>query len=153
MKIEPRVTNPASALLTTIFLCAAFVAPATAQQAQGTLVQTIDAWLFSPPSPDTAGATYLSDADTILLSDSEVNEIPALFTGDNLFEAGFTGNLIQTGSLITHTNEPTGVGYNSINTHIFISDDNRKEIYELDPGSDTLYGTDDDICYPALVPK
>ncbi len=36
---------------------------------ESTLVQTIDAWLFSPPSPDTAGATYLSDAGTILLSD------------------------------------------------------------------------------------
>jgi hypothetical protein len=56
-----------------------------AEAVQASMVQTIDTSQFSPPSPDPAGITYLDSSNTLLVSDSEVNEMP-IFTGDNLFE-------------------------------------------------------------------
>ena len=96
-------------------------------------ILTIDAWLFSPPSPDTAGATYLSDTGTILLSDSEVNET-SLFTGDNLFEITTGGFLLGTETTISYSDEPTGLAFNPDNGHLFISDDNGSSVYEVGPG-------------------
>ncbi|MCK5428500.1 MAG: hypothetical protein KAI94_03465, partial [Anaerolineales bacterium] len=45
---------------------------------------------------------------------------------------------------ISFSYEPTGVAYNPANGHVFISDDDRKEIFEIEPGLDDLYGTVDD---------
>jgi hypothetical protein len=87
-----------------------------------------------------------------LVSDGEVDEIPTLFTGDNLFEIDYvTPALIQTGTTCTNPTagtyscEPTGVGYNPQNGHVFISDDSRDRIFEVDAGADGLYGTSDDV--------
>jgi uncharacterized protein YjiK len=110
----------------------------------GSLVQTIDLSQFSPPSPDTAGITYINSSDTLMFSDSEVNEMN-IFTGDNLFEMTLSGNLIDTFTTISFSNEPTGVAYNPFNEHVFISDDNAREVFEVDPGPDGYYGTPDDI--------
>jgi hypothetical protein len=65
-------------------LCFALSPFALAQVA--TLVRTTDASLWLPPSPDSAGIIYIGASGTLLVSDSEVNEIQALFTGDNLFK-------------------------------------------------------------------
>jgi sugar lactone lactonase YvrE len=108
-----------------------------------TLIQTIDVSAFVPPSPDTAGIAYIGVSDRLLFSDSEVNEMP-IFTGDNLFEMSTTGNLITTTTTIPFASEPTGVAYNPDNEHVFISDDVSREIYEVVPGPDNLYGTNDD---------
>lgn len=111
-----------------------------------TLIETIDTSEFDPPSPDTAGIAWLQHSDTLLASDSEVSEMPALFTGDNLYEIDYAlADLIGTGSTTDYSDEPTGVGYNPANQHIFISDDDKDEIFETDPGADGLYGTADDI--------
>ncbi len=107
------------------------------------LVQVIDTSQFTPPSPDTAGIAYLSSSDTLLFSDSEVNEMP-IFTGVNLFEMTLPGTLIDTFTTVSFSNEPTGVAYNPANEHIFISDDDDRRIYEVDPGPDGLYDTPDD---------
>ena len=73
-------------------LCFALVPPAWAPPSEvATLVRTTLASLWSPPSPDSAGIVYLVHLDTLLVSDSEVNEITALFTGDNLFEIDLDG--------------------------------------------------------------
>ncbi len=101
-----------------------------------TLIQTIDASQFSPPSPDTAGLTYLQDSGTLLATDSEVNEIPSLFTGVNVFEIDpdpVPGVLIDTFTTFPgFSNEPTGIAYNPLNQHLFITDDNRNEVFETD---------------------
>ena len=111
-----------------------------------TLIQTMDTSQFDPPSPDTAGIAWLEHNDKLLASDSEVNEIPALFTGDNLYEIDYApAGLVGTGSTIDYSDEPTGVGYNPANQHVFISDDDKDEIFEINRGADGLYGTDDDI--------
>jgi len=110
-----------------------------------TLVQTIDSSAFSPPSPDTSGAAYVSTTGTLFLADSEVNEIPALFTGDNLFEIDLNGNLLDLFTTIDFSDEPTGIAYNPVNKHFYISDDVKKRVHELSPGPDGLYNTGDDV--------
>jgi hypothetical protein len=67
-----------------------------------------------------------------------------IFTGVNLFEITQSGNLVGTASTTSYSDEPTGLSYNPQNNHIFVSDDNSRRIYEIDPGSDGNYGTSDD---------
>jgi hypothetical protein len=122
-------------------------AGARATTAVATLVQTIDTSQFSPPSPDPMGITYLASSDTLLMSDSEVNEIPALFTGDNLFEINYaSGTLLGTSTTILFSDEPTGLAFNPVDGHVFVSHDNGGGfVFEVDPGVDGLHGTADDI--------
>ena len=122
----------------------AVLSPAGAQVA--TLVETIDASQWVPPSPDSAGIIYIDTSNRLLVADSEVNEISNLFTGDNLFEIDLNGNLLDTLTTINFSDEPTGVGYNPTNQHLFFSDDTgSRSVYELNPGPDGLYDTPDDI--------
>ena len=108
-----------------------------------TLIATVDGSQLSPPSPDTAGITYLSDVGTLLVSDSEVNEMP-IYAGVNLFELTTAGSQVQSGNSLAFSNEPTGVTFNPVNRHIFVSDDDKDEVNEIDPGGDNIYGTGDD---------
>ena len=110
---------------------------------ESTLVRTTDTSNFSPPSPDSAGIAYLTGADHLLISDSEVNEM-SIFEGANLFETSRSGNLLDTGLTTSFSDEPTGVAYNPANQHIFISDDDADQVFEVDPGNDGRYGTSDD---------
>lgn len=122
---------------------AELAAPATSNIVLATLVNTIDTSTY--PSPDPAGITFIDASNRLLISDSEINEIPILFTGDNLFETSLPGNLLNFGSTIAYSNEPTGLTTNSANGHVFISDDVDDQIFEIDPGVDGSYGTGDDI--------
>lgn len=136
-------------LIFTSFLVFTFtIANSTAlaqETIQASLVQTIDTSQFSPPSSDPAGITYLPTLNHLLISDSEVNEIPSIFTGDNLFEVTLSGSLVRTASTISFSDEPTGVTLNPANGHLFFSDDTGSRlIYELNPGADEIYGTADD---------
>ena len=101
-------------------VCTGYGQGAKAQESctmPASLVQIIDTSRFTPPSPDTAGLTYLSSWDTLLASDSEVNEIPTPFTGVNLFEIKREGLLL--GALTaTWFSKPTGVAYNRANEHL-----------------------------------
>ncbi len=109
------------------------------------LVQVIDTSLFSPPSPDPMGITYLGDSGTLLLSDSELEEIPTLFTGENLFRIDpVGGGLIGTSTTMPWSEEPTGLAWDPATGHVFMSDDDADEVFEIDPGSDGLHGTPDD---------
>jgi hypothetical protein len=99
-----------------------------------TLIQIIDTSQFTPPSPDPAGLTYLEDSNTLLATDSEVNEIPGLYTGINVFEIDpAQGGLVDSFTTFpAFSGEPTGVTYNPLNQHLFISDDDQREIIETD---------------------
>jgi hypothetical protein len=108
------------------------------------LVQTIETWRFFPPSPDPAGITYLGHVGTLLISDSEVNEM-SIFMGVNLFETSLSDSVVGTSTTTAFSNEPTGVSWNPTNHHLFVSDDDQKEVFEVDPGPDRRYGTADDI--------
>jgi DNA-binding beta-propeller fold protein YncE len=107
-------------------------------------VRTIDTSQFSPPSPDPAGIIYLPLSQRLLVSDSEVNEMP-IFRGVNLFETTLTGELVATSTTLSFSNEPTGLALNPANGHLFVSDDNARDIFEVDPGPDGRYGSPDDL--------
>ncbi len=115
-----------------------------AQNTVASLVRTIDSSHFSPPSPDPAGITYLPMSNTLLVSDSEVNEM-SIFEDANLFEMTLAGNLIATSSTTSFSGEPTGLALDPVNGLLFVSDDNAREVFVIDPGPDRLYDTADDV--------
>lgn len=122
----------------------ALMLPLIAAADDATLVQIIDSSQFDPPSPDSTGGAYIEHSGTLLITDSEVNEM-AIFEGVNQFEINTAGTLLNTFSSLAWSTEPTGVAYNSVNQHLFYSDDNRSEIYEVEAGSDGAFGTPDDV--------
>jgi len=110
----------------------------------GTFIQSIDTWRFSPPSPDPAGIVFHGGSGQMLISDSEVNEMP-IFTGVNVFATTLAGVLEQAYTTLPFSDEPTGIAYNPNNGHLFISDDVERAVFEADPGSDGRFLTGDDV--------
>ena len=108
------------------------------------LIQTIETWQWSPPSPDPAGIAFSESLAALLLSDSEVNET-AVFQGSNVFEMRSDATLANTFSTTTYSGEPTGITLDPSSQHLFISDDNALQVFEVNPGSDGAYGTGDDV--------
>jgi len=112
---------------------------------QASLVRVIDTSQFSPPSPDPSGIAYLPDTGTLLISDAEVNEM-SIFTGVNLFEMTLTGDLLDTFTTTSFSDEPNGADYDPDHRRFFFSDDTgTRSIYEVNFGPDGLFGTSDDI--------
>ena len=107
------------------------------------LVQTIDTSQFSPPSPDPTGIAYLESSNTLLVSDSEVDETD-LYTGTNLFEMTLSGTLVFTSTTEDFSDEPEGVCHNPDDGHLFFVDDDDDMVYEIDPGNDGL-GPGDEV--------
>ncbi|MER9584907.1 RTX toxin [Mesorhizobium sp. M0276] len=110
-----------------------------------TLAHTILTSLWSPPSPDPTDLVYISHLDTLLVADSEVDEM-SIFTGKNLYQMNLNGTLAGTLTTINFSDEPSGIAYNPTNHHLFFTDDTgTKSVYELNPGRDGLYNTSDDL--------
>lgn len=109
------------------------------------LVRNVDLSQKVPPSPDPSGITYLPASNHLLISDGEVDEITDLFTGNNLYEMTLTGDLTRVATTLPYSFEPTGVDDNPANGHVFISDDDRKRVFELAAGPDNRFGTGDDV--------
>ena len=107
------------------------------------LVQTIDTSAYSPSSPDPAGIAYMPAQDELLISDSEVNEMP-MFQGINLFTAKRTGSGVGTGSVNTYSQEPSDLGIDTANGRLFVADDDKDRVYIVSIGPDNVYGTADD---------
>ena len=91
-----------------------------------------------PPSPDSSGITYESASGLLVITDSEVNEIPLLFTGDNIFEVDLFGTLVTTSTLIpinpippgpgANNAEPTGATIDPVTGNFFFSEDNNSRV-------------------------
>ena len=120
------------------------IAPLAASAAP-TLVQTINTWQWSPPSPDPAGIVYWQATGHLLMTDSEVDEIPGLFVGKNVFEFDLNGSLVNTYSTMSFSKEPTGIAINTDNGHWFFSKDGNNRLTKVILGSDGIYGTADDV--------
>jgi hypothetical protein len=117
---------------------------AAAPSTSATLVATRDTSLWSPASPDPSGVAFVGGADRLLVSDGEVDEMP-IYAGANLYTAQRSGELTGTGATPPWSKEPTGVAVNPGNGHLFVSDDDKKSIFEIaSPGSDGRFGTADD---------
>ena len=109
------------------------------------LIQIIKTSEFPSPSPDPSGIAYISHSGGLLIADGEVEEISKLFTGKNLFQTSLTGSLQKTFTTTAFSNEPTGVAYNPANRFLYFSDDDKRKIFQLNPGGDGQYNTKDDI--------
>jgi uncharacterized protein YjiK len=132
------------------------VAPieAAAANFSSSLIKTTNMAAISPPSPDPSGITYLPTSNTLVIVDGEVEETVngiTHFQGANVWELTLAGSKVRTANISTRapapapmTNEPTGVTWNPSNGHYFVTDDNAKRVYNLNPGGDNLIGTADD---------
>jgi hypothetical protein len=109
------------------------------------LIKVTQTSKFSPASPDPSGIAYISHLGGLLIADGEVDEIDSLFTGKNLFQTNLKGTLQKTFTTINFSDEPTGVAYNPANRFLYISDDNKRKIFQLNPGGDGQYNTQDDV--------
>ncbi|MER9326504.1 RTX toxin [Mesorhizobium sp. M0488] len=110
-----------------------------------TLAHTILTSQWSPPSPDPTDIVYISHLGTLLVADSEVDEM-SIFTGKNVYQMNLSGALLGTLTTINFSDEPSGIAYNPANHHLFFTDDTgTKSVYELNPGRDGLYNTSDDL--------
>ena len=99
---------------------------------------------YNPPSPDPSGVAYLSGSDRLFIADGEVDEMD-IFANANLFNTTRAGVLQTTGNTVPWSEEPVGVGYNPLNNHVFLSDDDPNDVFELAAGSDGRFGTGDDV--------
>ena len=110
----------------------------------GTVIQTINASLWSPPAPDTAGITYRPDTGQLLTCDSEVDEM-TIFAGVNLWTHSRTGAVSSTATTTAFSNEPTGITWDPAGGRLWITDDVQERIYEIKFGPDGVWNTADDI--------
>jgi hypothetical protein len=125
-------------LVVLVALCLAFLAQApAAQAATWTLVRTIDTSAWNPPSPDPSGITYWPQADSLVVSDGEVDEMP-IFRNANVFKANrSTGALQDTYDVTPYTKEAVGIDIDIVvdpvtgRQRLFISDDSKKMIHEF----------------------
>lgn len=125
----------------------ALAAPAVADapSLHATLVQTINTAAWSPPSPDPMDIAYLANTDRLLVSDSEVEEAPAVyFQGANQFSSNLNGVLQATASSLAFSSEPSGVAYNPLNGHWLYADDGVYRVFDVHLGADGVVGTSDD---------
>lgn len=138
------------ALLLIIFLLlpSAKVAHAASPVIKPILVNTILTSQFNPPSPDPAGLAYNPNTGMLIVCDSEVDEMPNLFVGKNVFVITLSGELTDTFTTTTRplrTFEPAGIAYNPGNNHIYISNDDALRVFDIDVGIDGRLNTADDV--------
>ena len=105
------------------------------------LVQVIDTSQLSPPIPDPSDLDFLSSGN-LLVSDGEVEEIPSLYEGKNVFEITTAGELADSFTTTRFSDEPAGLAVRE-NT-VFISDDDADMVFRVRPGPDGSWGTKDD---------
>jgi Ca2+-binding RTX toxin-like protein/uncharacterized protein YjiK len=105
------------------------------------IVQTIDTTKWTVPSANPAGMAWIPGATPgtgqLLVSDSEIDETP-FFRQQNLFFLSETGAFDHAASLRAFCSEPTGVTYNPLNGHLFISDDSARKVFEVDPNNPSV---------------
>jgi len=133
-----QATSSSTGSIVEVSLVAPASLPAGTTLLPSTLINTIDtsnaAW--NPSSPDPSGVDYWPLTGRLLITDSEVDEMPLYFTGKNIYDATTSGALVSTCSTtnINRTgwsNEPTGLAINPNNNHLFISDDNLNKVFEV----------------------
>ena len=133
-----------SVFLTFVFLTSRVRTTYGVDTVVATLVNTVHTSTWSPPSPDPAGITYNPFTNTLVVVDSEVDEMP-IFEGKNVYETTLDGTLVSTADTMDFTPEPTDIAFNPTNGHYFFSNDGMKRVYEVDLGPDGVVGTSDDV--------
>ena len=85
------------------------------------------------PSTDAAGIAYNPDTGTLVIADSEINELPLIFDGNNIFQTSLSGNQLV-GSFASGNEEPTGITYNIADGFFYVTNDSDDSV--------TRYGSD-----------
>ena len=102
--------KPITKRLVPLALClpvaAAMLSAPPAHAAHGAIVRVTLTSVWATPSPDPMGITYDPRTQRLLISDSEVDEMPGLWKGRNLFVVKRKGNLASSRTLKKFTVEP-----------------------------------------------
>jgi hypothetical protein len=119
------------------------------------LVRTVNMGGLSPPSPDPSGITYVPSSDRLFISDGEVEEVVngiTHFQGANVWELNRSGAIQRTTNIsnvpptqVPITNEPVGTAFNPTNGHYYVSADDGKKVFDVNPGADGIVGTTGDV--------
>jgi hypothetical protein len=115
------------------------VLTSTAAQGAEVSATVVSRWptsTWADPSPDPSGITYNSGTDQLIISDAEVEEIPTLYHGKNIFYASRTGvpDTAKGWTTLPWSNEPTGIS--SWGARLVISDDVKDRVFIVNPGTD-----------------
>jgi sugar lactone lactonase YvrE len=111
---------------------AAPLATASATAVPSSLVNTVETFRWSPPSPDPSGLAYDPTTNRLLVSDGEVDEM-SIYAGVNYYETTLSGTVMRTTKTLAFTPEPTGVAYDSP-ARLFITDDDQRRVFVVSLG-------------------
>jgi uncharacterized protein YjiK len=128
-------------LVLALVLCS----PAVAAPVPSSLVNTIETWRWSPPSPDPSGIAYNSTSKRLLVSDGEVDEM-SIFAGANYYESSLAGSLVRTSNTLGFSPEPTGVAFDS-GGRLFMTDDDARRVFQIALGSNGSFDATDPATY------
>jgi len=96
------------------------------------------------------GLTYNPRAKRLLVSDAEVDEMPALWKGKNLFVAKRGGGLTATGTFKKFTHEPEDLAWDNAHRVLYVTDDDLDRVFRVGRGKDKRLGTRDDVVVTVL---
>lgn len=116
-----------------LLLFVLIIASMNAQTIQ--MVRYFDTWQGTPQikSTDPAGIGYHAPSGRLYIADSEIDEIPAVFTGPNVFEISSSGDsTFQEITTSNNNDEPTGITYNEYDGYFYLSNDDAKTITRYD---------------------
>jgi len=98
-------------------------------------------WTAWAPGPT---GVAQKDSNTMFVVDGDRNNYPEWEDdGINLWEISLTGAVLRTGVLSFR--EPTGVDYHPASGTLYVSSDSAGGVYAITAGTDTLFGTADDV--------
>jgi len=107
-----------------------------------------DKSVWSNHSPDPSGIVYLPTPGHFIIVDSEIDEFDPVGAWPNVFYTTLNGTFLSSTKTYSakyfYLKETTGITFNPVNNHLFISDDDRHFIVEVTPGIDGIYWTEDD---------
>ncbi|ANW00269.1 Calx-beta domain-containing protein [Bradyrhizobium icense] len=87
-------------------------------------------------STDPSGIAYVP-GQGLFVSDSEVEESP-FFRTTNLWTLQPDGTVVASSSLLSFTDEPTGLAFDSSTGRLYISDDDQSRIFWVDPANPSV---------------
>ena len=146
--------KPIKKRLVPLVLClpvaAALLSAPPAHAAHGAIVRVTLTSVWATPSPDPMGITYDPRAQRLLISDSEVDEMPGLWKGRNLFVVKRKGNLLSSRTLKKFTVEPEDLAMDNRHRSLYVTDDDLDRVFKDKAGKDGLFGTRDDVAVTVL---
>jgi len=85
---------------------------------------------------DPSGLAYVPGLQKLFIADSEHDEAP-FFSGTNLFSIAADGT-VESYDLSSFSVEPTGLAYNPKNGMLYITDDDARKVFWVDPANPTI---------------